>query len=70
MTALSWKPSASIDALRARAQIVAQIRTFFIHRGFLEVETPVMGHYGITDQYLCNVQSFCQKKNYLFTDLP
>ena len=57
---LSWQPSSSIAILRQRAQLIAQIRHFFNSRGYLEVETPVMGHYGITDLYLSNVQAYCQ----------
>ena len=60
MQDLSWKPSSSIQTLHQRAQLMAQIRHFFNSRGYLEVETPVMGHYGITDLYLSNVQAFCQ----------
>lgn len=62
MTILSWQPSASIQNLHQRAQLLAQIRQFFNRRGYLEVETPVMGHYGITDLYLSNVTAHCQAK--------
>lgn len=57
MTALtpktvSWQPSASIKNLLARAKIIAEIRRFFTDRGLLEVETPVLSEFGVTDLHL------------------
>lgn len=52
-----WQPSASIELLRQRAQVIAKIREFFNHRGYLEVETPVMARYGTTDVYLSNIKA-------------
>ena len=57
MTALSdkkteWQPSASIKNLLARAKIIADIRQFFTERGLLEVETPVLSEFGVTDLHL------------------
>ena len=39
---MSWQPSASLDALKARAQFNTYIRDFFALRDVLEVETPVL----------------------------
>ena len=50
-----WQPSASIDALRQRAQCLVSIRAFFNARGYLEVETPIMARFGVTDVYLTNM---------------
>ncbi|OOF82570.1 elongation factor P lysine(34) lysyltransferase [Rodentibacter ratti] len=57
MTALtpktvSWQPSAPIKNLLARAKIIAEIRRFFTDRGLLEVETPVLSEFGVTDLHL------------------
>lgn len=50
MTAIpSWQPSASLAALESRARQLAWVRGFFARRGVLEVETPVLGRYGVTD---------------------
>jgi lysyl-tRNA synthetase class 2 len=64
----TWQPSASISNLRKRALIINQIRNFFSQRSYLEVETPCMGHYGITDVYLSNITAtFKGKRAYLQT---
>ena len=36
----------------ARAKIIAEIRQFFTERGLLEVETPVLSEFGVTDLHL------------------
>lgn len=50
-----WGPSASLDAIRLRARLYAEVRAFFSERGVLEVETPVLSASGNTDP---NVASF------------
>lgn len=47
-----WKPSASIENLLTRAKILAEIRQFFTERGILEVETPAMSEFSVTDVHL------------------
>ena len=39
---MNWQPGASLDVIRQRARIYAQIRTFFTQRGCLEVDTPLL----------------------------
>lgn len=48
----SWQPSASIENLIKRAAILREIRQFFSDRGVLEVETPAMSEFGVTDIHL------------------
>ena len=49
---MNWKPSASITALRQRQRIIQKIRCFFEGRGYCEVDTPLLGRYGVTDPYI------------------
>ncbi|PJG84546.1 elongation factor P--(R)-beta-lysine ligase [Conservatibacter flavescens] len=49
---IQWQPSAPIKNLLARAKIIAEIRRFFTDRGVLEVETPVLSEFGVTDVHL------------------
>ena len=42
MSKAHWRPSADPSTLQARAQLLAELRTFFAERGVLEVETPIL----------------------------
>jgi len=44
-----WQPSAPIENLRQRSEILWKIREFFRHRGICEVQTPVVGSNTVTD---------------------
>ena len=50
-----WQPTASLDALKKRAEIIHQIRQFFFERGVLEVETPLLSHATVTDPYILSL---------------
>ncbi|OOR98346.1 elongation factor P lysine(34) lysyltransferase [Haemophilus paracuniculus] len=49
---IEWQPTASIQTLLERAAIMADIRQFFTDRGVLEVETPVLSEFSVTDIHL------------------
>ncbi|MWN06359.1 elongation factor P--(R)-beta-lysine ligase [Gilliamella sp. Pas-s95] len=49
---MTWQPSASINNLLKRAKIVSQVRQFFADRCILEVETPILSQYAVTDVHL------------------
>ena len=44
-----WEPSAGIDDLRARAAMLSEVRAFLSSRSVLEVDTPLLGQFAITD---------------------
>ena len=54
---LEYQPTCDLSALRARANMYAQIREFFAKREVLEVETPILSQAGVTDVYLASVQA-------------
>lgn len=51
-----WRPNASIENLRARARVLAQIRTFFAEQDVLEVETPVLSKCAVSDPFLDSLE--------------
>lgn len=67
---LLWNPSASIEALKIRAAHIAQIRRFFTERAYLEVETPIMSRYGVTDVYLSNIKAHFRGQPYNLQTSP
>lgn len=60
----SWRPSASIAALKKRAAIMQTIREFFWQRGVLEVETPSLARFGVSDLHLENLTTEFQGPGY------
>lgn len=52
---IDWQPSASIENLRKRADIISRIRNFFAERGVWEVETPLLSHATVTDPHILSI---------------
>lgn len=50
-----WQASASSQALRQRASLLARVREYFAQQEVLEVETPLLCSAGVTDP---NIESF------------
>ena len=49
-----WQPGASTQTLQLRAKLLAAIRAFFAERGVLEVETPLLASFTVTDVNLAS----------------
>jgi lysyl-tRNA synthetase class 2 len=52
MSAISWRPTAALDVLRMRAQMLSETRAYFAARGVMEVETPILARGAVTDLHL------------------
>lgn len=50
-----WSPTASVRALRRRAELLELIRAFFGQREIFEVQTPVLTESGVTDVHIESV---------------
>ena len=48
----SWQPSASLKVIKKRASLLKQIRAFMDTREIIEVDTPILSHFGISDPYI------------------
>ncbi len=53
---LHWRPVARLERLRRRAAALADTRAFFAARGVLEVDTPQLVQYAVTDRHLHSAQ--------------
>ncbi len=49
MTAGDWRPSAALEVLRARADMLARIRAYFAAQEVREVETPALSPAAVSD---------------------
>lgn len=67
---MTWQPSASIETLRLRANILIKIRDFFYQRGYLEVDTPQLARFGVTDVYLENIKAAVGGRDYCLQTSP
>lgn len=47
-----WRPSASLETLKARAELYGSVRAFFAARGVLEVDTPVLSAHATVDRHI------------------
>ncbi|KII77732.1 elongation factor P--(R)-beta-lysine ligase [Vibrio renipiscarius] len=54
---MNWQPTASIELLKQRAELLSKIRQFFSCRHVLEVDTPSMSHATVTDYHLHTFQT-------------
>lgn len=67
---MDWQPTASIKTLKARQQLMEKVRVFFQNRQYLEVETPYMAQFGVTDIHLANIRAYFRGKEYALQTSP
>ena len=54
---MTWRPSATLSTLKARAELLARIRTFFAARSVLEVDTPVLSQHATVDFHIDSLRA-------------
>jgi len=47
-----WRPTASLETLKLRADLLAKLRRFFAARGVMEVDTPALSRAAATDRHI------------------
>ncbi|PHR67417.1 EF-P lysine aminoacylase EpmA [Alcanivorax sp.] len=47
-----WQPTASLEAMKARAELLRTVRAFFDARNVLEVDTPQLARHGVSDLHI------------------
>jgi lysyl-tRNA synthetase class 2 len=52
---MSWEPQVNKHALEIRANVNQQVRKFFLARNVLEVETPILKQYAVTDLHIDSI---------------
>ena len=52
-----WQPTASLETLRFRAELLSGIRQFFNDRNVMEVDVPVLAETGVTDLHIDCIQA-------------
>lgn len=67
---MNWRPTCSVELLKQRSALMKAVRLFFDKRGYLEVETPYMGHYGVTDPHLTNIEAQFRGETYQLQTSP
>ena len=64
---MNWQPSAPLDLLKKRANILHNIRSFFADRNILEVETPLLAAASVSDPGLHSIAVDYAGKRFLQT---
>lgn len=67
---VEWQPTASLQAIQARASLLVEIRRFFRKRSVLEVETPLLCANGVTDPHIGTLQTQLLGKTYYLQTSP
>ncbi|SRR5579883_1070069 len=60
----------SVEVLRARAKIISTIRNFFVERGVLEVETPLLSPATVTDPHILSIPAIWKNQTFYLQTSP
>jgi lysyl-tRNA synthetase class 2 len=66
----NWQPSASLDTLKQRAKLLADIRQFFAQRHVMEVETPILSTAAPTAPYVDSFKTYLHTQGYYLHTSP
>ncbi len=66
----NWAPTASIESLKLRAQILQQTRAYFDTRGFFEVQTPCLSQETVVDTHLEPISVSLSNQSYFLQTSP
>src|SRR5215472_41320 len=61
-----WQPTASLDNLKLRAELLTKLRVFFAARNVLEVDTPTLSQAGATDRHIQSFRVEDGRKGHLY----
>jgi len=56
---MTWKPKITLETLQAKAALLKIIRNFFESKNILEVQTPLICDYSVTDPYIESIETSC-----------
>ncbi|WP_288131735.1 EF-P lysine aminoacylase EpmA [Microbulbifer sp.] len=59
MSESNWRPTASLENLRRRATLLADIRRFFSERQVLEMEVPILSRRATSDPHIDSITAEC-----------
>ncbi|OGT44044.1 MAG: EF-P lysine aminoacylase GenX [Gammaproteobacteria bacterium RIFCSPHIGHO2_12_FULL_37_34] len=66
----TWQPSAPLENLQTRANLLKEIRHFFAKYNVLEVETPLLCHTSVTDPHMESISVCLQHQPYYLQTSP
>jgi lysyl-tRNA synthetase class 2 len=66
MTGADWQPSATIEVLRARADMLGRIRAYFAAQEVREVETPVLSTAAVSDPAIESIAAITARGTRLY----
>jgi len=65
-----WRPTASMENIRLRAQLLTKIRTFFSERSVLEIETPLLSQTTVPDCHIHSITASLSNETFYLQTSP